>query len=230
MSDALLPTIQEILVVFTDEVTRLGGKICDVFDDGDRLFLRATLPETRDVLPGDSVQKGIAVRTFDEMLLVHPFVFRKVCSNGAIWAHSTDSFQVERADFAASHERVEAAMDRFRDALAACDGGDSFQQAVGDMRVAANVPGDVDKLLNVMPMLAIGRGLVPRELVARFIERHVRDRDPSLFGLMNAVTSVARDTRDPEMRWRLEELGGGVPALVRPVPMPSGAAADLVLG
>jgi hypothetical protein len=33
---------------------------------------------------------------------------------------------------------------------------------------------------------------------------------------MNAVTSVARDTRDPELRWRLEELGGGVPIAVRP--------------
>ena len=28
---------------------------------------------------------------------------------------------------------------------------------------------------------------------------------------MNAVTSVARDTRDPELRWRLEEFGGGIP-------------------
>jgi hypothetical protein len=32
---------------------------------------------------------------------------------------------------------------------------------------------------------------------------------------MNAVTSVARDTRDPELRWRLEEFGGGIPALAR---------------
>ena len=30
---------------------------------------------------------------------------------------------------------------------------------------------------------------------------------------MNAVTSVARDTRDPETRWRLEELGGGIAIL-----------------
>jgi hypothetical protein len=36
-----------------------------------------------------------------------------------------------------------------------------------------------------------------------------------MFGFMNAVTAVARDTRDPETRWRLEELGGAVP-LVRP--------------
>jgi transposase len=34
-----------------------------------------------------------------------------------------------------------------------------------------------------------------------------------LFSLMNAVTSLARDERDPELRWRLEELGGAVPSL-----------------
>jgi hypothetical protein len=31
---------------------------------------------------------------------------------------------------------------------------------------------------------------------------------------MNAITSLARDTRDPERRWRLEELGGGMLALI----------------
>jgi hypothetical protein len=46
---------------------------------------------------------------------------------------------------------------------------------------------------------------------------------------MNAVTAVARDTRDPGLRWHLEELGGGVPAAVTPDPElePEGAAVAL---
>ena len=47
----------------------------------------------------------------------------------------------------------------------------------------------------------------------------------SAFGLMNAVTSLARDTEDPELRWELEELGGGVPALLKPRVRRDGAAA-----
>jgi hypothetical protein len=35
--------------------------------------------------------------------------------------------------------------------------------------------------------------------------------------LMNAVTAVARDTSDPEMRWRLEGFGGTILS-VRPLP------------
>jgi hypothetical protein len=36
--------------------------------------------------------------------------------------------------------------------------------------------------------------------------------DQSAFGVLNAVTSLARDTRDPETRWQLEELGGALPS------------------
>ena len=42
---------------------------------------------------------------------------------------------------------------------------------------------------------------------------------------MNAVTSLVRDTRDPEVRWRLEELGGGIPALVAPTRKPDSSVA-----
>jgi hypothetical protein len=35
---------------------------------------------------------------------------------------------------------------------------------------------------------------------------------------MNAVTSVARDTRDPEARWTLETIGGSMPAGLRTLP------------
>ena len=39
------------------------------------------------------------------------------------------------------------------------------------------------------------------------------------YGLMNAITSVARDTDDRELRWNLEKLGGDV--IFARVPIPS---------
>src|SRR5438876_2266979 len=61
-----------------------------------------------------------------------------------------------------------------------------------------------------------------RTILARFFEGDDRSR----FGLMNAVTSVARDTPDPDLRWRLEEFGGGIPAVrtFEPVLVDAGAA------
>jgi hypothetical protein len=56
--------------------------------------------------------------------------------------------------------------------------------------------------------------------MARFLneilEQFSAGGDPTRFGLMNAVTAVARDTRDPDDRWRLEEFGGAVGATLEP--------------
>ena len=64
--------------------------------------------------------------------------------------------------------------------------------------------------------------------------RFTTEGDTSRFGLMNAVTSVARDTRDPELRWSLEKLGGGIPAAILPVSDDSGSRAvrplDVLIG
>jgi len=66
------------------------------------------------------------------------------------------------------------------------------------------------------------------EVLEQIAGRFLRERDRSAFGLMNAVTSLARDTREPEMRWRLEEFGGGVPALLKPAPDLDDAAVELM--
>lgn len=36
--------------------------------------------------------------------------------------------------------------------------------------------------------------------------------ESTAWGAMNAITAVARGTRDPERKWRLEEFGALVPA------------------
>ena len=41
-------------------------------------------------------------------------------------------------------------------------------------------------------------------------ERFNAGSDRSRYGLMNAITSVARDSDDPELRWNLEKFGGDV--------------------
>jgi len=72
---------------------------------------------------------------------------------------------------------------------------------------------------------------LPEELRGRMLEEVMRrlfkGGDLTAFGLMNAVTSLARDTQDPDTRWRLEELGGGL-AVARwsPPPVRTAPAAE----
>ncbi len=228
MSAKLLPTTSQIREAFDTEVADHGGSVTDVYDDGQMLFIRSTLPETDQVRPRDFVQSGIALRTNDREVSVHPYVFRQVCRNGAIWACTTDSRQIERVDFAASSDRINGVLEDIRETITEFAQGSSFSHAVDEMRAATETDADMNLLLQLLPHAA--------HLGSSFFRRMFRDiarnfeagRDRSGFGLMNAVTSVARDTRDPEQRWQLEELGGGVPALVYPSLKPSGAAADLV--
>ena len=76
-----------------------------------------------------------------------------------------------------------------------------------------------------MPQL-VSAGLHPA-LIARIYDRFTQSGDLTSFGLMNALTSVARDEPDPEQRWRLEELGGAVPARLSLEPPAGGASASL---
>jgi hypothetical protein len=62
-------------------------------------------------------------------------------------------------------------------------------------------------------------------MLGDILDRFTKGSDRSRFGLMNAVTSLARDTRDPELRWRLEELGGAIPAGRVPSPKSGGGRA-----
>jgi hypothetical protein len=217
-----LPETRAIRDAFAGEVAAIGGEVLDEYDDGERLYLRAVLPRAGDVRPGDGIQGGVALRAAGPEIRLHPYTFRLVCANGAIHARALDTVRLARpvrvdgvpGGGAWSYE-VEEVLAELAEAVRTCAAPAAFRRGVAEMRSAAEL--EADHALMVMPFLAqLARGGGRR---ARMFARHILGRfdggdDRSAFGLMNAVTSVARDTRDPEARWRLEELGGGVPALL----------------
>jgi hypothetical protein len=123
------------------------------------------------------------------------------------------------------HWQEEETLETLAEAIRECGSEAAFQAAGDQMRSAVEV--EADLVLNMLPMLA----RMPREWSMQFLadisNRFTAESDRSLFGLVNAVTSVARDTEDPEARWHLEELGGGllVPGeLSQPMPESSGSS------
>ena len=199
-----------ILRIFTDEVQHRGGRVTDSFHDGQRLFLRSLLPGVKEVRPKDRLQGGLALRATDEELWLHPYLYRQVCRNGAVMAQALESLHVECLGL----YTVEEGTDMLCEAIARCSAKEVFARSVRRVRSAATT--EVDELLNLMPHLAQLRRGNMRRFLDEILERFTTGRDRTRFGLMNAVTSVARDTRDPDARWRLEELGGGIGARLRP--------------
>lgn len=208
-----VPSIQEIHGAFADEITSLGGVVSSVFADGVRLFARSVLAAEADVRAGDAVNAGVALRATGSEVVVSPYTFRQVCSNGAIAAHVVQSRRLERVECS---EVVRAAFDAelmlldVRGAVRACAASDVFAGVVGEMRTAADR--SAEAMIQLLPALH----RMPRHALVEILDRYARARDLTVFGLMNATTSYARDTRDAEERWNLEELGGTLFARVSP--------------
>ena len=95
-----------------------------------------------------------------------------------------------------------------------CAAPQALSTAVEQMRLASERQADL--ALQLFTVLTRLRGPVRRRLLRAILGRFEEGQDDSLFGFANALTSVARDESDPQARWRLEELGGGVMAAVVP--------------
>ncbi len=217
MTTQFLPANPEIQQVFATSIQGLGGTIHDVFDDGELLFLRAAFPQRALVKPRDRVRGGVALRAVGDEVTVHPYVLRQVCTNGAMLAHSTDSRRIRRADFAASQAAQDEILQEVHEVVFQCARGGAFEESVSEMRAALTVSGEMDLVLSQVASFA-RHGEIPPQVFDILLRRLKRRRNPTRFDLMNVVTAVARDVPDPQIRWRLEELGGGVLAARPPAP------------
>src|SRR5437867_129460 len=92
-------TTGEIKEIFAAEIKEAGGNVSDSFDDGTRLYARSILPSVSEVRPKDRAKGGVAIRATEQGIWVHPYVFRVVCSNGAIMAQAIQSRQVEYGEW-----------------------------------------------------------------------------------------------------------------------------------
>jgi hypothetical protein len=193
-------TTAAIAQVFEEEVVGRGGAVTDCFDDGERLFARSLLPHVQEVQKDDDVQGGAAIRATEGEIWVRPYVFRKVCSNGAIIAQTLASVQQSGPICTSDLDAEEELRERIS---AACD-REVFASSVRAIR--STVDANFDLALNLMPLLS----RMPADIVQAVMEQYLEAGDRSRFGMMNAITATARITTDPERRWRLEELGGGV--------------------
>ncbi len=224
-----LPATSDIHQAFAGEIESLGGTVTHAYDDGQRLFARAVLSANADIRPGDRVRGGVAVRAGGSFVEVFPYTFRQVCSNGAIAAQALEGRRLERVE---GTEVIVPAYDiavMFTDlrlAVRACAAPEAFETTTRQMRSATET--EADFTLNLLPFLAQLPGAMARHWLPRILHRFTADGDRSVFGMMNAVTAVARDVRDEETRWRLEELGGSIPARLTPKPKAMPPATQLV--
>jgi hypothetical protein len=212
---------QEILEAFTEEILAREGKVTETFHQPGQLFVRSVFPQMEEIRAGDNVQGGVALRVTDTVASVYPYVFRLVCKNGAIMAHAVGGREIPNLDSVPAFETVSLV----REAVESCCHSNAFTTAAEQMRTAAQHP--FDAILNMMPFLSRLSAFSP-ELGQQIFRRFFQDNDRTRYGLMNAVTSLARDTRDHASRWHLEELGGQIAVMDPTEPVLDDGAEELI--
>lgn len=198
------PSVATWNAVFAEEVAAVGGAVTETLRDESRLFVRSILPWIQDVAPRDQVRGGVALKAVETDVWVHPYVFRQVCSNGANMAHAIQSTHLSRLDWLLADD----AREQVRSAIQDCCVEDAFLAAVEEIRSARF--SHFDSFLSIVSELTGRSGTFPPGVQEAVLLAFFRTDDRTRFGLMNAVTSVARDTADPETRWDLETLGGAI--------------------
>lgn len=225
MSQEFGLTTREIRDVCDEEISAAGGTLSDTFDDGSRLFLRSTLPPAREVAPRDRMQGGVALLANEQEIRVHPYLYRQVCRNGAIVAQAIQTRQIDLEVFPVPSSAEVIA--ELREAIRECCSPEAFSRGVDAMRTAKEREADI--ALQLLPMLSQLPAEYRTRLFAEIMQHFTSSGDRSVFGLVNAVTRTARGISDPEIRWRLEELGGGIPKLLRPYDKPHGSQLEEVV-
>ena len=118
--------------IFFQEVIARGGRVSDIFDDGTRLILRSILPEVKELGKGDSVQGGVALRFSGRDVWVHPYLFRQICTNGAIMARAIETRYITHLD----QRDPDEVLPEVREAIVQCAAPEAFQVS----RIRCTVP------------------------------------------------------------------------------------------
>jgi hypothetical protein len=208
MRGVFRPGLEEIESVFTKEVAPYGGTIWDRFCEGQRLYVRSVYPQVREVLAGDHIQRGVALRVLDDAVVIYPYLFRQSGQNGAILAGVTDVRQIQRVKSRGTAAQVAEVLAELGRLVHACSDEMILQNAIQHLRLSTEVEANV--VARVMPLLASLPQHVVGDVMDRITVRFHAQRNHTLFELLTAVSAVARETADPATRWRLEELGGSL--------------------
>jgi hypothetical protein len=197
-------TTADILGVFTEEIVARQGQVTDTFDDGQRLLTRSVLPHIEEVRAGDKLQGGVALKATEQGVWLYPYLFRLVCRNGAIIVSTIEA----RALTDLHLQDPDSALESIREGVEACSSREGFSGTI--RRVCTACEMEADLVIALLPFISKLSARGNSKVLAEIMDRFFRESDRSRFGLANAITSLARDTRDPLLRWDLEELGGGV--------------------
>ncbi len=168
-----------------------------------------------EIREGDNVQGGLIIRNSEvgaSAFRVEPFILRQICSNGLIGEYALKKVHLGRQTELGEIDWSDETRDledkliwtKARDVIRQTFDRTIFSSWVTKLQESTEIP--IEKPIraaNNIAKLAFLSELQKESLLAYFVE-HTK------YGLVNAMTAVARDTSNPDEQVRLEEAAGKV--------------------
>lgn len=164
-------------------------------------YCRALLPMKEEVRPRDVLHQGAALRMHPRQIEVVPFVFRQVCSNGAIWSHNADAFSLQ-----ITAGTTEGQVVKFVESSTAFAArAETFQSCLAEIRAGITRRIDIGSVVTSL-FRSRGSEMDDTALMLVFAEMVNQPAASTRYDAMNIVTAGARTVPDPELKWRMESL------------------------
>jgi len=171
---------------------------------------------TASIVEEDIVYGGLILRNSEvgaSAFRVEPFILRKVCANGLILEHSLkkvhlgrQTLEIGEIDWSDETKELEdkALWSKVRDIVRATFDREIFESWVEKLRESTNVKIEkpIEAVNNIVKLAGLNEER-KNKLLMHFSE-------PTKYGLINAVTSLASEVKNVDEQVRLEEFGGKI--------------------
>jgi hypothetical protein len=182
-------------------VEALGGGEPEAAEVNGRMLARAVLPKQFEVREGDVVHRGVAVKAERQSACVAP-LFWPNCRNGAILAHPTWE---QRFDMNAIWSRAEA-LRGFAAVVRGVGRSKAFAAAARALRRTTKT--SVNQPFLPLLMRPCQRDNAFSGYMTKVWTMFYGSDDQTEYFAINAVSSVARDIIEPELKWEFEVAAG----------------------
>jgi len=204
-----------------DDLTLISSDITE-----SKLYMKFVFPKTEaEVKVGDSVQSGVMITNSEiggGAFQISPFWYRLICTNGCASITKGDGYKrthlgpkIDNAGINYQQDTIAAAANatllECRDAVKQFADPDYFKAQVEQLKEASQTS-RIKNPIKAMEVISKEIGLSEFESNS-ILERLIRDRDYTKYGMTNAVTNLANGIESYDRASELEQLGGRVLSL-----------------
>lgn len=187
--------------LITDLLKSHNATLFTKVDNEKHRYIRAILPQKIIVSPNDQINYGVALKIYKKNKIeIGPYLYRIVCENGVFISHERYSREITvdgLADFEIKSQILEA--------MEKCCSRNAFNYTRKYILESLQTPANLRLIFH---RLSHFTQWSQRTSVYNHIIRRMDTLDqPTKYDLMNAITSLARDTIDPDLKWNLQKLG-----------------------